>query len=265
MKTAFNLFVIFMILATGAIAGDDPLEYRDRGGYFEGYHSQPVSSGRDYRVVSFRVWTESIEDDLDGNLTLGFHVDDISRAHPVIQLCDQESHYLLNKVVLQENPGEKISSPESDYFEFTWASSPVLKQTIEQPNLRELAAVVRLDSPEAKSVQHLAPVLLSNGAESVEVEYYVLDLYVADTVNVTCTLLKKDGTPVSCPELEKIKKIDGDTYAMPIKFSTRSLEDEKHYILNIVGSFASEPAKTISQQVFFQHRENWVAREKGDG
>lgn len=259
MKSNLCLLVLVAAVAT-ASAGDDSLEYRERGGYYEGYYTQPVSSGRDYRVVSFRVWTETIEEDLEGDLTLGFHVDDVARAYPVIQLCDQESHYLLNKVRF-----ESTADSGSNYFEFTWDSRPVLQRTMEQPNLRELAAVVRLDGPEAKSVQHVAPVLLTNNAETVQVEYYVMDLYVADTVNVKCELLDEDGNAVDCPELADIRKIEGDTYAAPIRFSAGSLEDEHHYILSIVGSFASKPAKTISQQVFFQHRARWVVGADGEG
>lgn len=261
MRAIFGFLMVFLCLGQGARAEDNKLEYMDRGGYFEGYHGQPVSSGRDYRVVSFRAWTESIESELKGDLILGFHADNKLQAFPIVQLCDQESHYLLNRV----EPKKIKECGESNHFEFRWSPDIVLKKTDEKPNLRELAAVVRLGNPEAQSVQRLAPVLLTTGTGPVQVQYYVLDFYMAETVTVTCTLQDSLGATIKCPDLERINKIEGDTYAFPIKFCADHLNDNMEYVLSIMGEYIPKNEKAISQVIFFKHRAKWAPQKQGEG
>ena len=156
------------------------LEYGPRGDRSEGIKPRPVS-GYDLELVSARADYTEEATELPSRLRFKFYLDEHAVAYATVRELDYRHLYWLDNV--------EPSAPWRAGFGngFAWPTNEVLRR-LDHILMYDLGVVVRLDAPEARSIERVAPAIFYHTDVPATVEGYLFTFRTSGNARVTCTI-----------------------------------------------------------------------------
>lgn len=170
---------VLLLLGLPQVAAGQ-LEYGPRGDRSEGIKPQPIAA-YDIELVSARAdYTEEAAE-LPSRLRFKFYLEEPADAYVTVRELDYRHFYWLDNV--------EPTAPWRAGFDndFAWSTRDVLG-SLNQILMYDLGVVVRLDSPEARSTERIAPAIFYHSEVPATIEGYLFTFRTGGTAFVMCTI-----------------------------------------------------------------------------
>ena len=248
---------VTVLLGIGLTAGGGrPIGVSDlpRGDGFDEDQTTAGARGTDFELVSWcGMGGRRIEaTELPSRLRFKFYLDEHAVAYATVRELDYRHLYWLDNV--------EPSAPWRAGFGngFAWPTNEVLRR-LDHILMYDLGVVVRLDAPEARSIERVAPAIFYHTDVPATVEGYLFTFRTSGNARVTCTIYAEPpsdalftrtiprqpgGRPFTI-RWDSTRRSDGTTGALPAA--------PGWYSLVVIGYFL-DTNDPISQTTRFYHQ-----------
>ena len=196
-----SLWTTLCLIAFGptpSASGQTPLEYQDRGAYYEGVKPFPVSA-YDIELISALIDFKEPSDDLPEQLRVKFYLPSKSPVHLVVREQDNRLFYWLDRVkpVKEWRVGR--------HNEFAWPTMPVLRRLIPSVDAQDLGVLIRLGTPEPTAVETVAPALVYHAHSPEAINAYLFTMKTGGDARLSCSVYREgEATPRSTQTFRRI-------------------------------------------------------------
>lgn len=247
-----GVLAVLLALALGDAQAD--LQYQNRGTYYEGIRSNPVS-GYAIELISARVDYEEEAGDGPGDAEAGaaverlkvrFYLDEPARVHLTVREIDPKHYYWLDRVT----PPDPWRAGFDNVFE--WSARTVIGR-LDLP-LHDLGVVARLGTAVPGSIERVAPALLFHTRVPEEVSGYLFTFRLNVDARLSATIHPLGSTaPVFS---ETFRRLRG---GRPFTVRWHSVGSEEGLYRLVVSGFSLSDNSRIDQEVLFHHRPRIVS------
>lgn len=175
------------LLVCSASWAQTELDYQNRGNRYEGLKAKPVS-GYDLELIS--VLAEPSEDlpTLPPALTIRFYLERDAPVFVTVRELDYRHFYWLDHVT--------PSAPWAKGYDnlFTWKTQPVLQRLRPKIDVDQLGVLARIGSPNPRSKETVAPVILYGDRPPSRIEGYRFTLKPNGDARITCKVYPEGAT-----------------------------------------------------------------------
>jgi hypothetical protein len=220
------------------------LDYQDRGSYFEGIKSGPVS-GYDIELISSAIDYGAGMENIPSSLNLYFFVDRPEEISVTVREIDNRNFYWLDRV-----------RPKSPWLPgrantFGWDTTMVLQRIAPSLQVADLGVLVRPGRPEPSADQTVLPAAFFATAAPTKVNGYRFAFKPCCDANVTCSLYAEGSERALATQVFR-RTPGGRPFTWRLDANALA---PGAYRLVLVG-YLIETNKRIRQVVRFRHRPN---------
>jgi hypothetical protein len=159
------LALFFLLVCVPSESAGAGLQYQNRGDRYEGIKAKPVA-GYDIELISALVDYKEEAARLPDWFKVKFYLREPSKVYLTVRELDYRYYYWMDKV----QPPEPWKPGFGNYFK--WSSREVIRR-LDQLDMYDLGLVARLEKPEPRKIDRVAPVIFYHSRHPSAVNGYL--------------------------------------------------------------------------------------------
>ena len=240
---SFIIGLILLLLFTSAPFGfaEMDLQYQNRGNRYEGLKPKPVS-GYDIELISARVDYKEEVKQMPERFKAKFYMERLYGVNLTVRELDYKYYYWMDNV----RPREGWWTGFDNVFE--WPTQDVIRH-LEEIKMYDLGVVVRLEKPEPRKIERVAPVIFYHSQFPSTIKGYLFTFKTNGDARLNCQVYREgDAKPVFTRIIRKQRA--GRPFT--IRWNSTQATDGSYTL--VVSGYFLDTNDPIAQTVRFYHR-----------